>query len=178
MQVRSAVCRASQSCHRLDSLAPRRHAPQIDARRVFGAQVGAPARDQGPCPCGAATWVRAPHAAACCTPCNGALLDDLLTFPAAPPSRRMSYMLNRASEDECPAFYDSNGNVIQPMCADYGFRSGSGRLYSEHYGETPGSVLDLVGAGTGRCWMHTGCACYYFFLLVPHCARFDGIAAL
>lgn len=30
------------------------------------------------------------------------------------------------------------------MCADYGFRSGSGRLYSEHYGETPGSVWDLA----------------------------------
>ena len=37
--------------------------------------------------------------------------------------------------------------LTQPMCADYGFRSGSGRLYQEHYGETPKGVLDLVREG-------------------------------
>lgn len=45
---------------------------------------------------------------------------------------------------ECATFYDHSGNIIQPMCADYGFRSGSGRLYSEHYGETPGSFFELA----------------------------------
>ena len=35
---------------------------------------------------------------------------------------------------------------VQPMCADYGFRSGAGRLYMEHYGETPKGVVELVGS--------------------------------
>jgi ubiquinol oxidase len=52
----------------------------------------------------------------------------------------------RPDEDECPLFLDKEGKLIQPMCADYGFRSGAGRLYMDHYGETPGSVWDLVRA--------------------------------
>ena len=50
------------------------------------------------------------------------------------------------------------------MCADYGFRSGSGRLYQEHYGETPKGVWDLVCAG-GR-----GPACFKDEdILMPAC---------
>eukprot|EP00983_Pelagomonas_calceolata_P066839 1149234-Pelagomonas_calceolata.AAC.3 len=30
------------------------------------------------------------------------------------------------------------------MAADYGFRAGAGRLYEEHYGEVPSSVIELV----------------------------------
>ncbi len=54
----------------------------------------------------------------------------------------------RFTEDECQVFLDREGNVVMPMCADYGFRSGAGRLYMDRYGETPGSVWDLV-----RGWM-------------------------
>lgn len=44
-------------------------------------------------------------------------------------------------------FQDREGNIVMPMCADYGFRSGAGRLYMDRYGETPGSVWDLVSGG-------------------------------
>ena len=53
--------------------------------------------------------------------------------------------------------FASPPSAAQPMCADYGFRSGAGRLYQEHYGETPKGVLDLVGqsVGVGQC-IHDG----------------------
>lgn len=35
----------------------------------------------------------------------------------------------------------------QAMCADYGFRSGAGRLYQDKYGEVPKSIVDLVRQG-------------------------------
>lgn len=35
------------------------------------------------------------------------------------------------------------------MCCDYGFRSGSGRLYEDHYGEVPNNVFKIVSV-TGR----------------------------
>lgn len=38
------------------------------------------------------------------------------------------------------------------MAADYGFRSGAGRLYEDHYGEVPSNVLELVS------WL---CATWY-----------------
>ncbi|KAG1670419.1 hypothetical protein FOA52_010154 [Chlamydomonas sp. UWO 241] len=44
----------------------------------------------------------------------------------------------------CATFTDHSGRQIQPMCVDYGFRSGGGRLYQESYGETPGSVWSLA----------------------------------
>lgn len=50
----------------------------------------------------------------------------------------------QVGDDACPVFEDSDGNMIQPMCADYGFRSGAGRLYMEHYGETPKGVVELA----------------------------------
>jgi hypothetical protein len=34
--------------------------------------------------------------------------------------------------------------AVQPMPVDYGFRSGAGRLYEEHYGEVPDNVWELV----------------------------------
>lgn len=39
------------------------------------------------------------------------------------------------------------------MCADYGFRSGAGRLYQEGYGEVPKNVWQLVCVGE---WMGSG----------------------
>ncbi|GFR41184.1 hypothetical protein Agub_g1853, partial [Astrephomene gubernaculifera] len=45
---------------------------------------------------------------------------------------------------ECPVFKDPKGRVIPAMCADYGFRSGAGRLYQEGYGEVPKDVWQLA----------------------------------
>ncbi|GAX78356.1 hypothetical protein CEUSTIGMA_g5798.t1 [Chlamydomonas eustigma] len=56
---------------------------------------------------------------------------------------RATAALERVDQDR-EVFSDANGRVIRPMVADYGFRSGSGRLYMEHYGETPKGVLDLA----------------------------------
>lgn len=39
--------------------------------------------------------------------------------------------------------------VLQAMCADYGFRSGAGRLYQDHYGEVPKGVWQLVSYSRG-----------------------------
>lgn len=38
--------------------------------------------------------------------------------------------------------------MLQALCADYGFRSGSGRLYQEDYGEVPKSAGELVSDRT------------------------------
>lgn len=54
-----------------------------------------------------------------------------------------------------------DGKVIKVMAMDYGFRSGAGRLYEEHYGEVPKSIFQLVGSvhlpavGRIRCSMDT-----------------------
>ncbi|GLI68895.1 hypothetical protein VaNZ11_013442 [Volvox africanus] len=45
---------------------------------------------------------------------------------------------------ECPLFKDRKGKIIPAMCADYGFRSGAGRLYQEGYGEVPKDVWELA----------------------------------
>ncbi len=48
-------------------------------------------------------------------------------------------------DNGCQLFYDRDGRVTPAMCADYGFRAGSGRLYEEHYGAAPKGVWELVG---------------------------------
>ncbi|EFJ52002.1 hypothetical protein VOLCADRAFT_79367 [Volvox carteri f. nagariensis] len=45
---------------------------------------------------------------------------------------------------ECPLYRDRTGKLIPAMCADYGFRSGAGRLYQESYGEVPKDVWQLA----------------------------------
>ncbi|PNW85119.1 hypothetical protein CHLRE_03g172500v5 [Chlamydomonas reinhardtii] len=47
-------------------------------------------------------------------------------------------------EGECPLFQTREGKIVPAMCADYGFRSGSGRLYQEGYGEVPKDVWQLA----------------------------------
>ncbi|KAL6781287.1 PTOX1 [Auxenochlorella protothecoides x Auxenochlorella symbiontica] len=42
------------------------------------------------------------------------------------------------------AFIDDDGNRIPVMAADYGFRSGSGRLYQDGYGSVPSSATALA----------------------------------
>ncbi|KAI3428133.1 hypothetical protein D9Q98_006516 [Chlorella vulgaris] len=41
------------------------------------------------------------------------------------------------------AFLDEEGQVIRPMPADYGFRSGGARLYQQDYGTIPKGVVEL-----------------------------------
>lgn len=41
-------------------------------------------------------------------------------------------------------FVDRDGRTIRVMAADFGFRSGAGRLYQDRYGEVPGSVVEMV----------------------------------
>lgn len=43
----------------------------------------------------------------------------------------------------CPVFIDENGEVTRVMCFDYGFRTGSARLYQEEGSSVPASVLDV-----------------------------------
>ena len=50
-------------------------------------------------------------------------------------------------------FKAPNGTVVHVLEGDYGFRSGSNRMYDERYGEVPGNIFQLVR-----------------FILLPHCA--------
>ncbi|MEW5317719.1 MAG: hypothetical protein WDW38_008998 [Sanguina aurantia] len=45
---------------------------------------------------------------------------------------------------QCPIFITKEGKAVKALCADYGFRSGSGRLYQEDYGEVPKSAGELA----------------------------------
>ncbi len=40
-------------------------------------------------------------------------------------------------------FEDDAGERIQVLSADYGFRSGAGRLYQDGYGGVPKSIVEL-----------------------------------
>mmetsp|Transcript_27369 Transcript_27369/g.70484 ORF Transcript_27369/g.70484 Transcript_27369/m.70484 type:complete len:444 (-) Transcript_27369:618-1949(-) len=50
----------------------------------------------------------------------------------------------RRDADGSRLFVDKEGQVTKAMAADYGFRAGAGRLYEEHYGEVPSSVIELA----------------------------------
>lgn len=64
------------------------------------------------------------------------------TFDQTPSQRRKQEEVEEA--EGCPVFITKEGRIIKAMCADYGFRSGSGRLYQEHYGEVPKNVGELA----------------------------------
>jgi len=42
--------------------------------------------------------------------------------------------------------------MIRVMCCDYGFRTGSGRLYQDMYGEVPDNVFAIVSVGGSGGW--------------------------
>eukprot|EP00798_Chlamydomonas_sp_ICE-L_P017646 gene17646-23990_t len=44
----------------------------------------------------------------------------------------------------CRLFFDRDGTTKIAMCADYGFRSGGGRLYEANYGQVPKNVFGLA----------------------------------
>lgn len=59
-------------------------------------------------------------------------------------------------EDEdgnCPVFVDREGNMIEVMCCDYGFRSNSGRMYQQGYGQIPKSAWSLAWDNFKQEWM-------------------------
>ncbi|KAI8468912.1 MAG: alternative oxidase-domain-containing protein [Monoraphidium minutum] len=68
----------------------------------------------------------------------------------AMPDRSVSAAAAAAGSDEdagnCKLYIDREGNMIQCMCCDYGFRAGAGRLYQDRYGEVPGGILDMASA--------------------------------
>lgn len=49
-----------------------------------------------------------------------------------------------ASKDECVVVFGSDGEPYEVMCHDYGFRTGTGRLYQVGYGEIPKNVWELA----------------------------------
>lgn len=75
---------------------------------------------------------------------HDASLGYACTHPCRTPSRNTMFADQSAfatkSEDEleltdfpedisCPVFEDRDGNFVETMCCDYGFRSGSERMY-------------------------------------------------
>eukprot|EP00884_Botryococcus_braunii_P010314 jgi/Botrbrau1/19284/Bobra.0073s0027.1 len=67
--------------------------------------------------------------------------------PAAVPTSREAVVRGSNSkpsvDDGCQIFVDEDGEIIEVMCCDYGFRSGFGRLYQGGDGEIPANFLTL-----------------------------------
>lgn len=55
-------------------------------------------------------------------------------------------LVQETVDDTCPTFIDSSGAIMEVMCSDYGFRSGSMRLYQESSGSVPDNVFVLGAA--------------------------------
>uniref|UniRef100_A0A383VUK8 Ubiquinol oxidase n=1 Tax=Tetradesmus obliquus TaxID=3088 RepID=A0A383VUK8_TETOB len=68
-------------------------------------------------------------------------------------SKEEEYVNSVDEEDgNCPVYIDREGNIINVMCCDYGFRSNSGRLYQEGYGKIPHSMWHLAWANFAQEW--------------------------
>lgn len=48
-----------------------------------------------------------------------------------------------------PTLYLCAAHTCLAQCCDYGFRTGSGRLYQEMYGEVPDNVFAMVSESAG-----------------------------
>eukprot|EP00879_Flechtneria_rotunda_P018613 GHRR01019531.1.p1 GENE.GHRR01019531.1~~GHRR01019531.1.p1 ORF type:complete len:370 (+),score=88.15 GHRR01019531.1:229-1338(+) len=57
------------------------------------------------------------------------------------------------ADENCPVYMDRDGNFVEVMCCDYGFRSNSGRLYQEGYGQIPLSAWELAWRNFGQEWL-------------------------
>jgi hypothetical protein len=75
-----------------------------------------------------------------------ALVKPMKPYVATFVARLTDALACCSGKGECPLYVDRDGKVIPAMCADYGFRSGAGRLYQESYGEVPKDVWQLVRA--------------------------------
>eukprot|EP00775_Hariotina_reticulata_P006705 gene6705-6926_t len=76
--------------------------------------------------------------------------------PVAPEDEEDELLEDVLAEEEegnCPVFVDRDGNFVNVMCCDYGFRSSSGRLYQEGYGQIPKSAWDLAWGNFAQEWM-------------------------
>lgn len=69
---------------------------------------------------------------------NGSSSNGSKLAPLVPNSQA-----NNGNKPARLAFLDEEGQIINPMPADYGFRSGSGRLYQQDYGTIPKNVFEL-----------------------------------
>lgn len=45
--------------------------------------------------------------------------------------------------EQCVTFVDRDGELVEAMCCDYGWRSGAMRMYSEEDGRIPANFLEL-----------------------------------
>lgn len=54
--------------------------------------------------------------------------------------------------EQCIPFVDRDGNAVQVLCGDYGFRSGAGRMYQDRYGEIPDNAWGLAVANFKQEW--------------------------
>ena len=84
-----------------------------------------------------------------CVPANEALCHcvqaQLFTSLLAARRPKVLSSQDNAGED-CAVFVTPDGSIQEVMCADYGFRSGFGRLYQGGDGEIPKNFFQLVGA--------------------------------
>jgi len=54
--------------------------------------------------------------------------------------------------EECKTFVDREGNVAPVMCGDYGFRSGTGRIYEDTDGTIPDNIWSLATENFKKEW--------------------------
>lgn len=57
-----------------------------------------------------------------------------------------------STEDDCPVFIDRDGNMIEVMCCDYGFRTGAQRVYSDVGPRIPLPTWRLALANFAQEW--------------------------
>jgi len=57
------------------------------------------------------------------------------------------------NEEDCRILYDREGNIQQVMCGDYGFRSGTGKIYEETDGSIPKSMWELAITNFQKEWL-------------------------
>lgn len=73
-------------------------------------------------------------------------LDERLEAARARAGEEERQAQEQDEEDEghCPVFIDRAGNIVETMCCDYGFRTSSGRMYMQGYGQIPTNAWELV----------------------------------
>lgn len=76
------------------------------------------------------------------------VLNAAVSRPSPQPQRvpPKSVPLDDANEhqlEQCLTFIDRDGELIEAMCCDYGFRSGAMRMYSDEDGRIPANFIAL-----------------------------------
>jgi hypothetical protein len=73
------------------------------------------------------------------------------------PKQLKEQLQQQPDTDNCRVFVDRDGDMIRVMCCDYGFRTGSGRLYQDAYGEVPADVFTMVSTMQQLCLTDSSC---------------------